>query len=185
MTSDFFEHPLSTRLVYDGKLLRVREDQVQLPNGKESRREYIQHPGAAVVIPLLDSGEVLLERQFRYPLGREFIELPAGKIDPDEEPLETAKRELEEETGYQAEKWDFVTTMYPCIGYSNERLLFYVARSLRQVGHRRDEDELLEIFSLPLDQALQMVRRGEICEAKTVTGLFWLEKLRGEWKDLL
>lgn len=174
---DLTEIPVSSRSVYRGRLLDVREDEVRLPNGKPTRREYIVHPGAVVIIPLLDNGDVVLERQHRYPLRRDFIEFPAGKIDLGEDPLACAKRELLEETGYQAESWRCLTTMYPCIGYSDERLVYYLAQNLEYIGHQPDDDEFLEIFQMPFKTALQQVRTGEICEAKTVAGLFWLEKI--------
>lgn len=176
------EEKIRGEKVYEGRLLHVHRDEVRLPDGKESVREYITHPGAVVVIALTAEGHLILERQHRYPLHRDFIELPAGKIDAGEEPLACAQRELQEETGYVATEWQYVTTLYPCIGYTDERLVYYLARDLRFEGHKRDEDEFLEIFTLPFSDAMDMVRRGEICEAKTVMGLFWLEKLlSGDW----
>jgi len=179
---DLYEHPLNSTKVYSGKLLHVHRDEVRLPDGKTSVREYIRHPGAVVILPLTASGELILERQHRYPLGRDFIEVPAGKIDPGEQTLACAQRELLEETGYKAQDWRYVTTVYPCIGFADERLVYYLAQDLAFEGHQRDEDEFLEIFSLPIDQALAMVQSGEICESKTIIGLFWLEKiLSGAW----
>jgi ADP-ribose pyrophosphatase len=179
---DLTEHALSSEVVFEGKLLHVRRDTVQLPNGARSSREYIQHPGAVVVIPVLDNGDLILERQHRYPLHRDFIELPAGKIDSGEDTLACAKRELLEETGYRAREWQYVTTVYPCIGYADERLVYYLARGLSYHGHARDEDEFLEVFQMPFEQALEKVRSGEIADVKTVVGLFWLEKfLTGNW----
>ena len=179
---NIYEHQLNTAKVYSGDLLHVHRDEVRLPNGKVSVREYIRHPGAVVVLPLTESGELILERQYRYPLGRDFIEVPAGKIDPGEQTLACAQRELLEETGYKARDWRYVTTVYPCIGFADEKLVYYLAQGLEFEGHQRDEDEFMEIFSLPLDQALAMVRTGEICESKTIIGLFWLEKLvSGAW----
>lgn len=176
------EQQLSTTKVYSGKLLHVHRDEVRLPDGNTSVREYIRHPGAVVVLPLTDAGELILERQHRYALGRDFIEVPAGKIDPGEQTLACAQRELLEETGYTARDWRYVTTVYPCIGFADEKLTYYLAKGLEFVGHRRDEDEFLEIFSLPMEQALAMVKTGEICEVKTVIALFWLEKiLAGAW----
>src|SRR5690606_19029682 len=109
-------------IVYDGSLLRIHRDQVRLPDGSTSQREYIRHPGAVVILPLLEDGKVLLERQFRYPNNQVFIELPAGKIDPDEAPLDCAKRELREETGYSAREWKFLCTIHNAIAYSDEHL---------------------------------------------------------------
>lgn len=174
--SDLTEETLSTETVFKGRLLDVRLDRVRLPNGRESTREYLVHPGAAVIVPLFNNGDVLLERQYRYPLRRDFIELPAGKLDPGEEALACAKRELREETGYAADEWHYLATFYPCIGYSNERLVFYLARHLRHVGDSPDHDECLEVLRVPVAQALEMVRDGRICEGKTVMGLLWLER---------
>lgn len=180
--SNFYEQQLNTTKVYAGKLLQVHRDEVRLPDGNTSVREYIRHPGAVVILPLTDSGEIILERQHRYPLGRDFIEVPAGKIDPGEQTLACAQRELLEETGYTARDWRYVATVYPCIGYADEQLVYYLAKGLDFVGHRRDADEFIEIFTRPLAQALAMVKSGEICEVKTVVGLFWLEKiLSGAW----
>jgi len=180
---DLHEQQLNTTKVYAGKLLHVHRDEVRLPDGNTSVREYIRHPGAVVILPITDSGELILERQHRYPLGRDFIEIPAGKIDPGEATLACAQRELLEETGYKAREWIYVTTVYPCIGYADEQLVYYLAKGLEYEGHRRDADEFLEIFTLPLAQALDMIKSGEICEVKTVIGLFWLEKIvAGTWK---
>jgi len=180
---DLYEHQLNSTQVYSGKLLHVHRDEVRLPDGNTSTREYIRHPGAVVVLPLTAKGELILERQHRYPLGRDFIEVPAGKIDPGEQTLACAQRELLEETGYMARDWQYVTTVYPCIGYADEQLVFYLARELDFVGHQRDADEFLEVFTVPVPQAIAMVQSGEICEVKTVIGLFWLEKiLSGDWQ---
>lgn len=180
---DLYEHQLNSTKVYSGKLLHVHRDEVRLPDGNTSTREYIRHPGAVVVLPLTAQGELILERQHRYPLGRDFIEVPAGKIDPGEQTLACAQRELLEETGYMARDWQYVTTVYPCIGYADEQLVFYLARELDFVGHQRDADEFLEVFTVPVPQAIAMVQSGEICEVKTVIGLFWLEKiLSGDWQ---
>lgn len=176
------EELVSQEWVFRGKLLQVRRDLVRLPSGNTAQREYIVHPGAVMIIPVTDSGEVVLERQFRYPLGREMIELPAGKIDPGESPLATGRRELLEETGYTAARWTYVATIHLAIGYSNERIDFYLARGLKQEGARPDVDELLEVFSLPIGEALNWLRDGRITDSKTVAGLLWLDKLHsGAW----
>ncbi|MCE5180242.1 MAG: NUDIX hydrolase [Betaproteobacteria bacterium] len=179
---DLTEKQLSTRNVFDGRLLHVREDQVTLPNGKTATREYIVHPGAVVVVPVLDDGDILMVRQFRYPLNRDFYELPAGKIDSGEETLVCGQRELLEETGYAAETWQLLTTIHPCIGYSDERILIYLAQGLSEHGHRRDEDEFLENVRLPLATAMEWVRDGRISDVKTMVGLFWAEKIiKNKW----
>jgi ADP-ribose pyrophosphatase len=179
---DLTETTVSSQNVYDGALLHVRADQARLPDGKVAVREYIIHPGAVVIIPLLDNGELVLERQYRYPLHRDFYELPAGKIDHGEDPLLCAQRELLEETGYTAKSWRYLTTLHPCIGYSNEKLIYYFAEGLAFEGASLDDGEHLEVFTLTLAAALDWVRAGKITDNKTVSGLFWAEKvLRGEW----
>ena len=174
---DFTEKPLTTRLVYEGQMLTVREDTVLLPDGKTARREWIQHPGAVIMIPMLDARTVLLERQYRYPLQRHFYELPAGKIEPGEEPLETAQRELIEECGYTAGSWQHLATLHPCIGYSSERIELYLARELTHVGHAHDDGEFLEVVPLALSEALEWVKSGRITDVKAIIGLTWLERL--------
>lgn len=183
MASDALaEKQLSSRCVYQGGLLHVREDRVVLPNGQQATREYIIHPGAVVVIPLLANGEVVMERQFRYPLRRDLYELPAGKIDPGEQPLACGQRELLEETGYVANKWRFLATIHPCIGYSDESMSLYLAEELTPGEHSRDGDEFLEVFTLPLAETLEWVRCGRISDVKTVIGLFWAEKILLGWQ---
>ena len=172
---DFTETTLTTRLVYDGRLLKVNEDTVRLPDGKTARREWIRHPGAVIMIPLLDDDTVLLERQYRYPLARHFYELPAGKIEPGEAPFVTAQRELQEECGYTANNWRHLTTLHPCVGYSNERIELYLARELIHVGHALDDGEFLEVVPLPVDEALAWIQSGRITDVKTITGLLWLK----------
>ena len=179
---DLTETTVSSRNVYDGELLHVRADRARLPDGKVAVREYITHPGAVVIIPLLDNGELVLERQHRYPLHRDFYELPAGKIDRGEDPLQCAQRELLEETGYSAKKWRYITTLYPCIGYSDEKLLYYLAEDLTFTSASLDDGEHIEVFTLTLAAAVDWVRTGKITDNKTVSGLLWAEKvLRGEW----
>jgi ADP-ribose pyrophosphatase len=179
---DLTEKQLDSRLMYDGNFITVRKDNVQLPDGSTSTREYITHPGAVAVLALLDNGKLLMERQFRYPLHREFIELPAGKIDDNEHILECAQRELLEETGYVAREWIHLTTAWPCIGYADERMEYFLARGLTHQGSQLDDGEFLEVFELSLDDALEWVRAGKIDDSKTIVGLFWLEKaLNAGW----
>jgi ADP-ribose pyrophosphatase len=180
VNSDFTEKKISSRTVYRGRLLTVKKDEVSLPDGGVASREYVVHPGAAIILPLFDDGSVLLERQFRYPVGNHFYELPAGKLEPDEAPLETAKRELVEETGYVAAEWRELGRLHPCIGYSDEQIDFFLARKLEFKGVRPDEGEFLETLRMPLADSVDWIRRGRITDTKTILGLFWAEKLLKE-----
>jgi ADP-ribose pyrophosphatase len=171
------ESEISSESVFKGVLLDVRKDEVRLPNGKQTVREYIVHPGAVVVLAFLDNGNLLFERQFRYPLRRVFLELPAGKIDPGEAILDTARRELLEETGHIARDWEYVGVMHPCIGYSDERIEIFAARGLHRAGENRlDHNEFLEVIELTPAEARVAVWDGRITDAKTITALFWLDK---------
>lgn len=179
---DLAETTLSSETIAEGGMLLVKRDQVRVPSGATSQREYIIHPGAVVVIPLLDNGHVLLERQYRYPLSSVFIEFPAGKIDAGEPHFETGKRELLEETGYSASEWVYLGLQHPCIGYSNEVIYIYLARGLVAGLHQRDEDEAMHLFEASLEQCLQMVQRGEMTDGKSIVALYHAEKfLNGSW----
>ncbi|MES3024836.1 MAG: NUDIX hydrolase [Pseudomonadota bacterium] len=182
MDSQLKETRIDGEVVYDGGFLKLARDRVTLPNGKQGAREYIKHPGAVVILPLFDDGRVLLERQFRYPLDRVFIEFPAGKIDPDEASLDCAKRELQEETGYTASDWQFVCTIHNAIAYSDEHLDLFVARGLSAGPSKLDDGEFLEVFTATVPEMLEMVRSGRVTDVKTIIGAFWLEKIiAGRW----
>ena len=182
MDSHLKETQIDSELAYKGHFLNVQRDTVRLPDGKQSEREYIRHPGAVVILPLFDDGSILLERQFRYPLKRVFIEFPAGKIDPQEDPLECAKRELREETGYSASEWRFVCTIHNAIAYSDEHLDIFLARGLTAGSSQLDDGEFLETFKTTLSEMLDWIRTGKITDVKTVIGAFWLDKiLAGQW----
>ncbi len=181
MKLDLTEHHLieemvSSETIATGGMLTVKCDQVRLPNGNTSQREYVTHPGAVVIVALLPNGNVILEKQFRYPLHQVFIELPAGKIDAGEDILVTGQRELQEETGYSATEWYKLGHQHPCIGYSNEVIHMYLARGLRAGKHQRDDDEHLEVFEAPFSDCLAMIQSGEITDGKTIVALFFAEK---------
>lgn len=176
MITALTEHTVSSETIASGGMLTVKRDQVRLPNGNTSQREYVLHPGAVVVVALLPNGNIILEKQFRYPLHQVFIELPAGKIDAGEEILVTGQRELLEETGYSASDWVKLGHQHPCIGYSNEVIYMYLARDLTAGSHRRDDDEHLEVFEASLANCLAMIKNGEITDGKTIIALFFAEK---------
>jgi ADP-ribose pyrophosphatase len=176
---DYTETTVSSKTVYRGRLLHVVEDEVRLADGRPARRECIRHPGAAAMVPFLDAATVVLIRQFRYSVGRHFYEIPAGKIDPGEAPLQAAQRELREECGYQAGEWRRLTTIHPCIGYSDERIEIYAARQLRSVGHAPDDGEFIETVPMGLAEALRRVRDGAITDVKTIIGLLWADRYGG------
>ena len=179
---DLKEKQLDSELVYDGGFIKVRKDNARLPDGSTSTREYIEHPGAVAILAELPDGRLVMERQFRYAPRREFIEIPAGKIDYQEDILLTAQRELLEETGYVAGEWRHLTTAWPCIGYADERIEYFLARDLAYRGSQLDDGEFLEVFELSLEEALDWIRQGRINDSKSIVGLFWLEKMRGEWR---
>jgi ADP-ribose pyrophosphatase len=177
------ERTLASRLVFEGVFLKLFVDQVRSADGHEGTREYLRHPGAVMIIPLLDAEHVLLERQFRYPLGRSIVEFPAGKIDAGEPPFECARRELLEETGYTARRWSHLGGLHNAIAYSDERIEIFLAEELeRGGGATLDAGETLEVFEAPWRQLLEWVRDGAVTDVKTMVGAFWLEKtLRGDW----
>lgn len=171
---DLTERFVSGERVFDGKLLKVHRDVVRLPDGSQGAREYIRHPGAVAIVPLFDDGRVLLERQYRYPQRREFIEIPAGKLEPGEPHLETAKRELMEETGYTAAEWQHLGVVHTAIAYTDEAIDLYLARGLSQGQRKLDDGEFLELLSVPFAEAIAMIRDGRITDVKTVAALLWV-----------
>jgi ADP-ribose pyrophosphatase len=174
--ADLTENCVSSTTIAQGGMLTIKRDIVRLPNGNLGNREYVLHPGAVVIVPILRNGNVVLERQFRYPLKQVFIELPAGKIDTGETVLATGQRELHEETGYSANHWISLGVQHPCIGYSNETIHMFLATGLTAGEHHRDADEALEVFDLPFEAVMLMVQRGEITDAKTLIALLFAEK---------
>jgi ADP-ribose pyrophosphatase len=161
----------------DGYLLKAWRDSVTLPDGSPATREYIRHQGACAIIAELRPGVFIMERQFRYPVGRAMVEVPAGKLDPGESELTCAQRELLEETGYTAKQWRHVAILHPCIAYSSERIEVFLAQELEFVGQRLDPGEFLDVFEMTLEEAEQAVLDGLITDAKTISCLFWARKI--------
>ena len=175
--SDLTEKKIFSEKIYKGRLLDVRKDKVRLPNGRTSTREWINHPGAVCIIPILPSNKIALVKQYRYPVLDHMIEIPAGKLEKKEDPLHCAKRELEEEIGYKAKKLTLLTHIHPAIGFANEKMWIYLAEDLEKTENKLDIDEFVELFPLELDEALKMIWDSKITDVKTIIGLLWYEKL--------
>jgi ADP-ribose pyrophosphatase len=167
-----YEKTISSQTIYDGRIIKVKVDEVLLPNGKTAKREIVNHQGAVAVMALTDDGKMIAVRQFRKPLERSIVEIPAGKLEPGEEPLTCAIRELEEETGYQANQFTHISSFYTSPGFADELLHLYLATGLKKGESRPDEDEFVEVMELTLEEAHQLHRSGEIRDAKTVMAIF-------------
>ncbi|MBC8119803.1 MAG: NUDIX hydrolase [Burkholderiaceae bacterium] len=177
------EQTLDSRLEFEGVFLRLYVDTVRAADGHVGTREYLRHPGAVMIVPLLPNGQVVLERQFRYPLKRTQVEFPAGKIDAGESPLACAKRELLEETGYRAAQWSYLGGLHNAIAYSDEKIEMFLAEDLTHEGATLDAGEAIEVFTSSWQQLMQWVREGTVTDVKTMLGVMWLEKiLAGEWE---
>jgi ADP-ribose pyrophosphatase len=186
MTADsrrsLVEERIDSELAWRGRFLEVRRDRVRLPDGSESAREFVVHPGAAAMVPIFPDERVLVERQFRYPVGDTFIEIPAGKIDAGERTIDTARRELVEETGYEAREWAFLTRLHPAIGFATEVMDVFLCRDLVQVGQKLDQGEFVEIELVTLGWLIDELRAGRLSDVKTQIAVFWLERLfSGAW----
>ena len=171
MKDSFEEKQISSEKVFDGRLLHVYRDQVLLPNGKDGIREYMKHPGAVCVVPVTDEGNVIVERQFRYPFHKMILEVPAGKLEAGEEPLEAIKRELREETGGIAENYIALGAYYPSVAYTDEVIYLYLATGISFAEQNLDEDEFLKVEQIPFGELIRMVMEGEIQDGKTQTAL--------------
>ena len=168
------ERTIDSREVYRGQLLHVKSDRVRLPDGSDATREYIVHPGAAMVIPILPDGKLLMERQYRYPIGRVMLEFPAGKLDPGEDMLITAQRELLEETGYRASRWEWLAEVHPIISYTTERIEIFLAQDLTLERAQLDAGEFLETLHIEFADAFAQLKAGKITDGKTIIGLYQL-----------
>ncbi|KJR96064.1 MAG: ADP-ribose pyrophosphatase [Peptococcaceae bacterium BRH_c4a] len=173
---DFTEKKVSSETVYKGKILNLRVDDVELPNGKITKREVVEHAGAVAVVPLDEKNELLLVRQYRYPVGKMLLEVPAGKLEKGEDPEACAVRELAEETGCRAKDMKLLFSFYSTPGFSNEKMYVYLARGLTYLGEHPDEDEFIEASPVPLQAALDLIDRGEICDAKSIIGILAVKR---------
>ncbi|MBA2672354.1 NUDIX hydrolase [Ramlibacter sp.] len=177
------EHTVDSRQVFQGSFLRVMRDTVRLPDGNTAQREYIQHPGAVVVVPLLDDGRMVMERQYRYPVRQVMVEFPAGKLDVGEDPLVCGKRELLEETGYTAREWARAGVMHLAVGYCDESIHIWFARGLVLTRPQLDEGEFVEVITATPDAFLAWCRDGRVTDAKTLATVAWVQNtLSGAWK---
>ena len=171
------EKTISTKTVHEGNYLTLNRDEVLLPNGNKSTREWIKHPGAVCCIPILPDGKIGLIKQYRYAVKEQMIEIPAGKLDQNETPERCAIRELEEEIGYKADKITFLTNIHPAIGFTDEKMWLYLAENLIKSEQNLDSDEFLVLFPTKLEEAVEMVWRGEITDVKTIIGILWAQRI--------
>ncbi len=177
---DLKEKTLSSEEVYNGRLLHVYNDKISLPNGHTSTREIVRHVGAVCIVPINEHNEVIIEKQFRYPFGKILTELPAGKLDsPDEDPLEAAKRELKEETGYSADTWTYLGVYYPTVAYTDEKIYIYMARDLHRGTQHLDEDEFLHFYNVPIESLIEDIKNDKIPDGKTQLGILKAARLFG------
>jgi ADP-ribose pyrophosphatase len=177
------EESTASQLLFQGNFLRAMRDTVRLPDGHTATREYVIHPGAVVVVPFLDDGRVVLERQYRYPIARVMTEFPAGKLDAGEDPLVCGQRELLEETGYTAREWAYAGAMHLAVAYSTEIIHVYFARGLSLGDRKLDHGEFLDVISATPEELLGWCRDGTVTDAKTLTCMLWLQNvLSGTWK---
>lgn len=169
---NLFEKQLNSTNVFKGRLLDVYSDDIELPNGHNSKREYIKHVGAACVVPVDNEGNIIIEKQFRYPFHKVLTEIPAGKLDSKEEPhLEAALRELKEETGFSAEKMVYLGEFYPTCAYSDEVIHMYLATGLTKGEQKLDDDEFVGVEKMPLEEAVAEIMKGNIPDGKTQTAI--------------
>lgn len=168
---DFTEKTIASEMIYDGRILKFKMDKVELPNGEIGERELVEHPGGVAVAAVDDDGNILLVEQYRKPYEKNISEIPAGKLDKGETAEACGRRELEEETGYIAEKFEYLGECYPSVGYTNEIIRIFLAVGLKKTSQRLDDDEFLNVYRVPLREMLKRIMNNEIADAKTVMGI--------------
>jgi len=168
---DFFERQIETKQVYGGIVVNIRRDTAELQNGKQVDREVVEHPGGVGIVPLTDDCKVVMVRQYRYPVEKELLEIPAGKLSQGEQPLECAIRELSEETGYSAGRYVFLGETYPSPGFCRESLYLYLALDMQKGEAHLDDDELLSVEEIEIDELIDRIMSNELADGKTIVGI--------------
>jgi len=166
------EKKISSQTVFNGKVINVRVDVIQLPDGNQSLREVVEYPGAVTVVPVTDKNEIIMVRQYRHAVGKILLELPAGKMEKGEQPITSARRELCEETGYTASDIKKLFSFYTTPGFTTEEMHLFIAGGLTYTGGKPDEDEFFQLEHVPLCKAVELIKNGEICDAKSIVGIF-------------
>jgi len=178
--SDFTEKVLSSKRVYEGRIINLRVDTVAFPDGRTGTREVVEYAGAVAVVPVNERGELLLVRQYRHAVGKNLLEIPAGKLEPGEDPATCAERELLEETGYEAEQITRLISFYSTPGFTTEELHLFLATGLKLKEQDLDEDEFIDVVPVPFARALEMIWSDEICDAKSVAGILAVHSLKSK-----
>lgn len=183
--SDYEEKVLASERVYEGRIINLRVDSVQLPDGKTGTREVVEYTGAVAIVPLNDQGEIFLVRQYRYAVGKTLLEIPAGKLEPGEDPETSAGRELLEETGYKASKLTRLISFFSTPGFTTEKLHLFLANGLSLKQQNLDHDEFIDVVKVSFERALEMIWTGEICDAKSVAGILAVQSLKKREREAI
>ena len=179
---ELYEKKINSKQIFDGVVVKLFVDDIELPNGKPSKREVVRHPGAVCVLPIDDYGNAIMVKQFRYPFSDVLLEVPAGKLEKDEDPYDAVIRELEEETGAKAKTVEYIGSMYTTVAFTDEKIYMYLATGITFKEAHPDEDEFVEVVKIPLCDLVKMVMDGEIKDSKTQIAILKAEKLLNESK---